>query len=90
MTFFAKYDFIIIFYLFIALQCSHSYSISFPTYKRNYAVISKVDIKLLSDYDKCELIKLFKYVIRSSDCFVLLVINLLKWDNCSVYVHKHK
>ena len=62
MTFFAKYDFIIMFYLFVALQCTHSYSISFPTYKRNYAVISKVDIKLLSDYDKYELIKLFNSV----------------------------
>jgi alpha-ketoglutarate-dependent taurine dioxygenase len=56
----AKYPIIAMFFMIIKDTCS--YSVSFPTYKRNLAVITKTDIKLLTDYDKYELIKLFNSV----------------------------
>lgn len=60
MMFSAKYPIIVVFFMII--KDSYSYSVSFPTYKRNLAVITKTDIKLLTDYDKYELIKLFNSV----------------------------
>ena len=60
MMFSAKYPIIAVFFMIIKDTCS--YSVSFPTYKRNLAVITKTDIKLLTDYDKYELIKLFNSV----------------------------
>jgi alpha-ketoglutarate-dependent taurine dioxygenase len=60
MMFSAKYPIIFVFFMIIKDTCS--YSVSFPTYKRNLAVITKTDIKLLTDYDKYELIKLFNSV----------------------------
>ena len=60
MMFSAKYPIIAMFFMIIKDTCS--YSVSFPTYKRNLAVITKTDIKLLTDYDKYELIKLFNSV----------------------------
>lgn len=60
MMFSAKYPIIVVFFMIIKDTCS--YSVSFPTYKRNLAVITKTDIKLLTDYDKYELIKLFNSV----------------------------
>ena len=60
MMFSAKYSIIVVFFMIIKDTCS--YSVSFPTYKRNLAVITKTDIKLLTDYDKYELIKLFNSV----------------------------
>jgi len=44
------------------IRGAYSYSVSFPTYKRNLAVISNADIKYLTDYDKYQLIKLFNSV----------------------------
>lgn len=60
MMFSAKYPIIVVFFMII--KDTYSYSVSFPTYKRNLAVITKTDIKLLTDYDKYELIKLFNSV----------------------------
>lgn len=39
-----------------------SYKISFPTLKRNYAIISNVNINSITDYEKTEFIKLFNSV----------------------------
>jgi len=61
--------YIVVFAVFISLfvfsmniRGAYSYSVSFPTYKRNLAVISNADIKYLTDYDKYQLIKLFNSV----------------------------
>ena len=54
--------------LIIALICSYlintvcSYTITFPTLRRNYAVVTNVNIKQISDYEKTEFIKLFNSV----------------------------
>lgn len=45
--------------LFIGID---SYSVSFPTYKKNLAVISKTNIKSLTSYEKYELVRLFESV----------------------------
>jgi alpha-ketoglutarate-dependent taurine dioxygenase len=54
--------------LIIVLICSYlintvcSYTITFPTLRRNYAVVTNVNIKQISDYEKTEFIKLFNSV----------------------------
>ena len=44
------------------IDASDAYNIAFPTLKRNYAVISNVNIKSITDYEKTEFIKLFNSV----------------------------
>jgi len=44
------------------IDTSDAYKITFPTLKRNYAVISNVNIKSITDYEKTEFIKLFNAV----------------------------
>ena len=46
-------------YLF---NISNAYKITFPTLKRNYAVISNLNINSITDYEKTEFIKLFNAV----------------------------
>jgi alpha-ketoglutarate-dependent taurine dioxygenase len=56
---------IISIYLINAIHSIHAvdaYKITFPTLKRNYAVISNVNIKSITDYEKTEFIKLFNAV----------------------------
>jgi alpha-ketoglutarate-dependent taurine dioxygenase len=48
--------------LLLSISYSYAYSISFPTFKRNYAIVKNSNIKLLTDEDKVELIKLFNSV----------------------------
>lgn len=50
---------LIIIYLFTE---TNSYTINFPTLKRNYAVVRNVNINKLSDIDRTEFVKLFNSV----------------------------
>jgi alpha-ketoglutarate-dependent taurine dioxygenase len=48
--------------LLLSIAYSYAYSISFPTFKRNYAIVKNANIKLFTDEDKVEFIKLFNSV----------------------------
>jgi alpha-ketoglutarate-dependent taurine dioxygenase len=49
-------------FLLLLLPYTYAYSITFPTFKRNYAVVKNANIKNLNDEDKTEFIKLFNSV----------------------------
>jgi alpha-ketoglutarate-dependent taurine dioxygenase len=44
------------------IHYTHSYKVSFPTFHKNLAVISNMDVKRVNEYDRVELAKLFKSV----------------------------
>lgn len=46
----------------VLINYTHSLKVSFPTFNKNLAVISNIDVKRATDYDKGELVKLFKAV----------------------------
>jgi alpha-ketoglutarate-dependent taurine dioxygenase len=46
----------------VLINYTHSLKVSFPTFNKNLAVISNFDAKRATDYDKSELVKLFKAV----------------------------
>ena len=46
----------------VLINYTHSLKVSFPTFNKNLAVISNIDVKRATDYDKGELAKLFKAV----------------------------
>ena len=46
----------------VIINYTHSLKVSFPTFNKNLAVISNIDVKRATDYDKGELAKLFKAV----------------------------
>uniref|UniRef100_A0A6C0CF54 TauD/TfdA-like domain-containing protein n=1 Tax=viral metagenome TaxID=1070528 RepID=A0A6C0CF54_9ZZZZ len=46
----------------VLINYTHSLKVSFPTFNKNLAVISNFDVKRATDYDKGELVKLFKAV----------------------------
>ena len=46
----------------VLINYTHSLKVSFPTFNKNLAVISNFDAKRATDYDKGELVKLFKAV----------------------------
>lgn len=55
----SSYQVLAIFMFSINIITVCSYTVSFPTYKRNLAIISNTDIKYLTDYDKNQIVKLF-------------------------------
>ena len=58
----SSYQVLVIFMFSINIITVCSYTVSFPTYKRNLAIISNTDIKYLTDYDKNQIVKLFNSV----------------------------
>ena len=46
-------------------ELSSSMKVSFPTFNKNLAVINNIDIKKANEFDKSELVKLFKFPSRS-------------------------
>lgn len=46
----------------VLINYTHSLKVSFPTFNKNLAVISNIDVKRVNDFDKGELAKLFKAV----------------------------
>lgn len=53
---------IIILIIIYFINYSSSYTITFPSIKRNYAIVSNINIKYMSDYDKMEFARLFNAV----------------------------
>jgi alpha-ketoglutarate-dependent taurine dioxygenase len=46
----------------VLINYTYSLKVSFPTFNKNFAVINNIDIKKVNEYDKEDLVKLFKAV----------------------------